>query len=142
MPFVERLVVDTGIWVSAALRPASLPARAVGLALARYEVCVSDATWNELQHVLGRDKFDRYLPRADRQAFLAGLQPLVTRLEVRSVITDCADPKDNPFLALALDADASLLLASDPHLTALHPWRGIPILQPAAFLAWQAETGP
>lgn len=139
MSFAERIVVDTGIWVSAALRPASVPAQAVALAFARYEVCVSDATLQELQQVLARDKFDRYLPRAARDDFFQGIQRLVQRVEVHSQVTDCADPKDNPFLALALDAGASLLLASDPHLCQLHPWRGIPVLNPAAFVAALAQ---
>jgi predicted nucleic acid-binding protein len=58
-----------------------------------------------------------------------------TLVPVSSVVTDSPDPNDNPFLALALDAGASLLLASDPHLCQLHPWRGIPILTPAALVA-------
>lgn len=135
MSFVERIVVDTGIWISAALRPASVPAQAVALALARYEVCVSEATWDELQRVIARDKFERYLPLAERLAFAHGLRQQLTLVPVVSVVTDSPDPKDNPFLALALDAGASLLLASDPHLCSLHPWRGIPILHPAAFVA-------
>ena len=135
MSFVERIVVDTGIWISAALRPASVPAQAVALALARYEVCVSEATWDELQRVITRDKFERYLPLADRLAFAEAVRQRVSMVPVTSVVTDSADPNDNPFLALALDAGASLLLASDPHLCQLHPWRGIPILPPAAFVA-------
>lgn len=135
MSFVERIVVDTGIWISAALRPASVPAQAVALALARYEVCVSEATWDELQRVITRDKFERYLPLADRLAFAEAVRQRVSMVPVTSVVTDSPDPNDNPFLALALDAGASLLLASDPHLCSLHPWRGIPILHPAAFVA-------
>lgn len=36
--------------------------------------------------------------------------------------------------ALAEAASAELTVSSDSHLTDLHPWRGIPILPPAAFL--------
>ena len=135
MSFVERIVVDTGIWISAALRPASVPAQAVALALARYEVCVSEATLDELQRVIARDKFERYLPLTDRLAFANAVRQRVTMVPVTSVVLDSPDPKDNPFLALALDAGASLLLASDPHLCQLHPWRGIPILNPSAFIS-------
>jgi predicted nucleic acid-binding protein len=42
--------------------------------------------------------------------------------------------KDNKFLALAEAAEAELIVSSDAHLTDMHPWRGIPILPPAAFL--------
>jgi hypothetical protein len=38
------------------------------------------------------------------------------------------------FLALAETAGVEMVIASDPHLTDMHPWRGIPILPPAAFL--------
>ena len=54
--------------------------------------------------------------------------------EVTRPITECADPKDDKFLALALAVNAELILASEAHLTQMHPWRGIPILPPAAFL--------
>jgi predicted nucleic acid-binding protein len=49
-------------------------------------------------------------------------------------VVDCVDPKDNKFLALAEVAEAELIVASDPHLTDMHPWRGIPIMPPAPFL--------
>jgi predicted nucleic acid-binding protein len=58
----------------------------------------------------------------------------VTKIAVDQTVTDCIDPKDNKFLALAEAADAELIVASDPHLTDMHPWRGIPIIPPAAFL--------
>jgi predicted nucleic acid-binding protein len=42
--------------------------------------------------------------------------------------------KDNKFLALAESAGAEPIIASDPHPTDVHPWLGIPIMPPAAFL--------
>jgi predicted nucleic acid-binding protein len=47
----------------------------------------------------------------------------------------CRDPKDNNFLALALAAEADVLVSSDEDLLVLHPWRGIPIITPAEFMA-------
>ena len=41
MSFDRRLVIDTGILVSAAIRPASVPALALEKALLYFEVCVS-----------------------------------------------------------------------------------------------------
>ncbi len=55
-------------------------------------------------------------------------------IPVSRTVDDCIDPKDNKFLALAEEAVAELINASDPHLTDMHPWRDIPILPPAAFL--------
>ena len=73
-------------------------------------------------HLLATDL--RHLPEAER----------VTVVAVTQVVTDCPDPKDNMFLALADTAQAELLVSSDPHLVDMHPWRNIPILPPAAFL--------
>ncbi|MDP1656717.1 MAG: putative toxin-antitoxin system toxin component, PIN family [Hylemonella sp.] len=46
----------------------------------------------------------------------------------------CRDPKDNMFLALVQACDADALISSDADLLVLHPWQGVPILTPAAFL--------
>ena len=133
MNFARPLVIDTGALVSAAIRPQSVPALALEQALLYCDVCASPATFAELRSVLLRSKFDRYAPQTARQAFVQGLSEHLRMLEVTQQVTDCADPKDNKFLALALTVNAEMIIASDPHLTQMHPWRGIPILPPAAF---------
>ena len=50
-------------------------------------------------------------------------------------VTDCRDPKDNKYLELALAAKADVIVSSDKDLLVLHPWRDIPVLLPAAYLA-------
>jgi uncharacterized protein len=134
MSFARRIVIDTGVLVSAALRPDSVPALAVEKALLYFEVCASDETWAEFETVLLRPKFDPYAAIEARRGFLDGLRSRLSIIAVAQTVTDCPDPKDNKFLALADTADAELIIASDPHLTNMHPWRGIPIVPPAAFL--------
>lgn len=134
MRFDRPIVIDTGILVSAAIRAQSVPALALERALLHYEVCASAETLAELQQVLTRQKFDRYISVAQRQIFLTGLTQHLRLAEVTRLVTECTDPNDDKFLALALAVNAELILASDPHLTQMHPWRGIPILPPAAFL--------
>ena len=134
MNFDRPIVIDTGVLVSAAIRPQSVPALALERALLHYEVCVSQATLAELQGVLRRSKFDRYASPEARLAFVEGLLQHVRMVEVTQLVSDCSDPKDDKFLALALAVNAEMIVASDPHLTQMHPWRAIPILPPAAFL--------
>lgn len=134
MNFVRRIVIDTGVLVSAAIRPESIPALAVEKAWLQFDVCASEETWAELQTVLMRSKFDRYVTPELRQAFLQGFRRRAVSIAVTEAVVDCADPKDNKFLSLAAAADAELILASDSHLTTMHPWRDIPIIPPAAFL--------
>jgi hypothetical protein len=94
----------------------------------------------ELERVLDREKFDHYLSREARQAFVHLIRRNVRLFALQdadrsAVYPTCRDPKDAHFLALALAAEADLLVSSDEDLLVLHPWRGIPILTPAGFLA-------
>lgn len=134
MNFARPIVIDTGVLVSAAIRPQSVPALALERALLHYDVCASLATFAELQTVLLRPTFDRYASVAARQAFVQGLSQHLRMVEVTQHVTDSVDTKDDKFLALALAVSAEMMVASDPHLTQMHPWRAIPILPPAAFL--------
>lgn len=130
----RRIVLDTGVLVSAAIRPESVPALALEKALLQFDVCASQDTLAELDNVLGRDKFDRYAQRATRENFIAEFRKRVSFFEVTLAVSDCPDPDDNKFLALAETAQAELIVSSDPHLTNMHPWRDIAIMLPAAFL--------
>jgi putative PIN family toxin of toxin-antitoxin system len=134
MSFARRIVFDTGVLVSAAILPESTPALALEKAWLYFDICASTATLAELEMVLSRPKFDRYADAALRQSFIAGFRQHVRLIDVASEVTDCPDPADNKFLALAEAVEAELIVASDPHLTDMHPWRGIPIMPPAAFL--------
>lgn len=134
MNFARPIVIDTGVLVSAAIRPQSVPALALERALLHYDVCASLDTFAELQTVLLRSKFDRYASVATREMFVEGLSQHLRIVEVTQQVTDCADSKDNKFLALALAVSAEMIIASAPHLTQMHPWRAIPILPPAVFL--------
>ena len=50
-------------------------------------------------------------------------------------VTDCREGKDTKHLELALAANATTIVSSDGDLLVLHPWRGVRILLPAAYLA-------
>ena len=130
-----RTVIDTGVVVSALMLPRSAPRQAFDFATSRGRLLVSDATVAELDDVLRRKKFDKYLSEALRLEFLSALVQEADVVDVLDVVTDCRDPKDNKFLALALSGRASHLITGDADLQILHPFRGIPVLSPVEFLA-------
>ena len=130
-----RVVIDTNAWISRLLLADSVAARAVDKALAQFEVVVSEASVEELADVLSREKFDRYVSPQDREEFLRRLLQVTTMVPVLSEITDCRDPKDNRFPALALDSESDCIVSGDGDLLALNPWRGVEIVSPGAFLA-------
>lgn len=129
-----RLVIDTTVLVSAALLPQSIPGSVVRCALRRHLVLTSQETYDELERVFLRPKFDRYVSITQRLEFLALYRLATELIEVTATVTDCRDPKDNKLLALAIDGRASFIVSSDKDLLALHPFRGIEILAPSEVL--------
>ena len=133
--FKPPIVVDTNVILSAMLFPRSLPREVLTHALNTHQLVFSARTWDELSFVLQRSKFERYLPLEKRLLVLANLASKVSIVHSTTLVTDCRDPKDNKFLALALDAGATTLVTGDIDLLVLHPYRGISICAPAGFLS-------
>jgi uncharacterized protein len=135
-----RVVFDTSTLVSAALRIGSVPYQALLEALGTCDVCASAETLAELERVLEREKFDRYLDQPSRGDFVALIRRnihlfAIQPVDLMAVEPSCRDPRDNQFLALALAAEADDVVSSDEDLLVLHPWRGIRIVTPAEFLS-------
>ena len=117
MSALLRVVFDTSSLVGAALKVGTVPHRALSLALQQCQVCVSTATLAELDAVLSRDKFDRYLPQTTRLALAALLRLHAHHVDVTAaddalLQPPCRDPKDNKFLALAQIRTADMLVAT------------------------------
>jgi len=129
-----RFVFDTNAIISALLLPNSKPRQAFDRALERGKILVSVPVSIEINEVLSRKKFDRYLLENERRQFLATLVREAELVEITEEITDCRDPKDNKFLELAACGNADCIVSGDSDLLDLHPFRGIPTLQPEAFL--------
>jgi putative PIN family toxin of toxin-antitoxin system len=136
-----RTVIDTGVAVSALLLPRSVPRQAFDVAAARGKLLVSEATVAELDDVLRRPKFNKYVPEEKRLEFLAALVQEAEQVEVTEVITACRDAKDNKFLELAVSGRASHIVSGDGDLLALHPFRGIAVVTPQDFLTSLLGSG-
>lgn len=135
----RRVVLETSVLVSAALRIASVPHRALQQALATCVICASLETLDELECVLDRKKSDRYLDRATRRAFTKLVRHharlfAVEETALTALEPSCRDPDDNKFLALAQLAEADVLVTSDDDLRVPSPWNGIAIVTPDTFL--------
>jgi uncharacterized protein len=129
-----RCVFDTNATVSALLFEQSTPARAFDTALESGELLLSQDTLAELHEVLGREKFDRYVTREERDQFLAMLVLNATAIDIVDEIKVCRDLDDDKFLELAVSGEANWIVSGDEDLLVLHPFRGISIVTPAQFL--------
>ncbi len=130
----DLFVLDTNVIVSAVLSPRSVPRQAFDLAFLRGTVLVSDSILVELDNVLRRPKFERYISAEGRLQFLAKFVEDAIIVEVMEVVTDCRDAKDNKFLELAVSGDAKCIVTGDADLLVLDPFRGISIITPQAFM--------
>ncbi|MDQ4105709.1 MAG: putative toxin-antitoxin system toxin component, PIN family [Actinomycetota bacterium] len=130
-----RCVFDTNILISALLFDESKPARALFAALHNGKVLVSADTISELNEVLSREKFDKYLAEEERELFLPSLLQSAKLVEIHEKIRVCRDPKDDKFLELAVNGAADYIVSGDGDLLALHPFRNVQILTPETFLS-------
>jgi uncharacterized protein len=130
-----RSVFDTNVLVSAMLLPVSIPRRALDRAIHEGRLLISDATITELDEVIHRPGFDKYLSEEERIEFLTTLMHEAELVNVLERVTDCRDSRDNKFLELALSGRATHIVTGDSDLLVLQPFRGISVLSPSAFLA-------
>lgn len=131
---MTRLVFDTNVIISALLFNDSIPRRAFFWALNHGRILVSGTLVGELSSVLGRDRFDRYVTREERDEFLGSLIRESDLIEITETIQVCRDPKDDQVLELAVNGNATYIVTGDADLLVLNPFRGVEIITPAEFL--------
>jgi uncharacterized protein len=118
-----RVVIDTNVLVSFLLRRESKPWRVVKDVLECCELLVSDATLAELEEVLWRPRFDRYVSRTIREQFLSTLPEFATRVVIVERIKACRDPQDDKILEVAINGQADFLVTGDRGLLAMRTFR-------------------
>ena len=129
-----RCVIDTNVFVSAAVFSNSVPRQAVSKALRGGLLLFSEYTMDELKAVLFRSKFDHYVSRKERTLFLAQLGTVAEFVPIIQIVRACRDAGDDKFLEVALNGRADVIITGDADLLRMHPWRGVAILSPAGYL--------
>lgn len=136
----SRVVFDTSSLIGAALKRNSVPYRALALVLDSFELCTSVELLAQLESVLARNQFRSLIQTEARLEFVELIRTKgqlipMDAADVANVAPLCRDASDDFILALASIADADFVVSSDNDLLVMNPWRGIPILTPAQFLA-------
>ena len=133
-----RVVVDTNVLISAALKENSLPALAVYLVERRGLLLKSAATEQELLQVMARPRLAPLIAPRFRE-WISSLLAAAELVPINERVTACRDPKDDKFLELAVNGQADMIVSGDSDLLALNPFQDIPIVPPAIFI--RAVTG-
>jgi len=129
-----RYVFDTNVIISALLFNNSVPGKIFTRSLDNGTILISQSLVEELNDVLGRDKFNRYVTLEERENFLEALIREAELVEIGETVAACRDPKDNRILELAANGNASLVVTGDDDLLVLNPFRGIRIVTPMGLL--------
>ena len=129
-----RYVFDTNVIISALLFETGKPSRAFRYGLQHGEVLLSLELLEELNEVLGREKFNRYVTSEEREEFLEALVERSILVDIVEEIQACRDPKDNKVLELALSGGAEYIISGDRDLLVLNPFRGVQVVTAEEFL--------
>ncbi len=117
-----RVVVDTNVWISAALSVGGAPSKVVTKVLSEGIPVFSDATFEELELRLWKPKFDRYLSLEARRAILRDARAVAEWVKPPLAVTSTPhsrDPDDDKFIHSALAAQARWLVTGDQDLLVL-----------------------
>lgn len=117
-----RFVFDTNVIVSAFLVEDGKPATAVDLALTHGILLLSPEPGEELENVLSRSKFDRFLSKEARLKELAAFVEDTLVVSPRETIEASRDPDDDKFLELAVAGKATCIISGDGDLLELPPF--------------------
>ena len=132
-----RVVVDTNILVRALIMPhGTVGPVLLRLRQAEYILLYAQSLLEELIDVLNRPRIRRkyHLTQEDIKTVVGLILLRGEAVEPERTITLCRDPKDNKFLEVAIAGKADVIVSGDEDLLVLHPFEGIPIIQPRAFL--------
>lgn len=133
-----RAVIDTGVLVSALIRKQGTTGDVLrALRDGRFTAIYTTDIVVEMIDVLGRAQFRaKYHIEPDDITTLVNLIRLRGELVTPTQkVTACRDPKDDKFLEAALATQRDCIVSGDADLLDLTPFREIPILRPAEFLA-------
>jgi len=131
-----RLVLDTNVLVSAILSPNSIAAKVLNWGEDNGVILYSEATLREVLSVLKRSKFSKYIDHDDIDGLSIRIKTVWLFIEILNQVSLCRDPKDDKFINLALNGNASHLITGDNDLLVLNSIENISIINPRTF--WDA----
>ena len=135
-----RFVFDANGGIRALLLRYSAACQAFDRATQKGKFLISLATVEELNDVLQRKGFEKYITEEERMEFLSAFVRDGVWVEIVERVVACRDPKDDKFLELAVNGKAICIVSGDEDLLVLHPFRGIAIVSPRQFLEFQIES--
>jgi putative PIN family toxin of toxin-antitoxin system len=119
---VPRAILDPGVLIAALLSPRGTPAQLLIRWLhGEFDLLVSSALLGEVERVLQRPRFRRYVTEFEARSFVSALRGQAVIVDdpehIEAGLTP--DPGDDYLVALARSAGADVIVSGDAHLTQL-----------------------
>ena len=131
-----KVVIDTQIFLRAAINRRSLPAKLLFDMKDKYELVVSQAIVDEIEDVLNRPKIRKKFATLTDEVVetVTTLLSETEQVNPSEVAEVSRDPKDDKFLACAKSAQAQYIVSEDNDLLVLNPYEDIKIINALDFL--------
>ncbi len=130
-----RFVIDTNVLVSSILIEKSPADQAFKKIRSLGNLLFSESTLQELQEILQRPKFNKYVSYQIRNQFMMKLKLEAETITIFEKINLCRDPKDNKFLEVAVNGNADFIITGDKDLLVLNSFKNIEIITVNEFLS-------
>lgn len=132
-----RIVIDANVIISGLINNTSLSGQIIALwRLGIFDVLVSTQTHEELDRILSYTKFQKNIPKEDRQELMMLFDTkgilVDSKIKVELVIED---PTDNKYIELAIAGSAKYLVTGDQFILKYEKYQGIEFVTPARFVA-------
>jgi putative PIN family toxin of toxin-antitoxin system len=134
---VDRVVLDTVVFVRALINPHSRSGRILSDYSNRFTLLVSKPIVQELLDVLQRPELKRKFKSLGRVSIRQVIDQVTQAqfVEIGDVPSVVRDPKDDIFVATAVAGQADCIVSEDHDLLDLKTVSGIPIIDTEDFLA-------
>jgi uncharacterized protein len=130
-----KLVLDSNLWVSYFFGKHVRNYLDQILADTRFDLLISQRGMDELELVLNRPKFEKYITKEQIKTLISLIRRRSNFIDVSSKIVLSRDPKDDYLLSLSLDGHANYLITGDEDLLILKKFGQTTILKIADFIA-------
>lgn len=130
----DKVIIDTNLWISFLLTKDFYKLDKM-ISNDGLTFLFSNELLDEFVEVTQREKFKKYFDLDDVEVLLKRIQRKSFFVKVKSIVTDCRDPKDNFLLSLAKDGKATHLITGDKDLLVLEKFGKTKILTMTDYLA-------
>ncbi len=131
---MSRLVIDTNVYVSAAIFQSRAVERTLRFAHTKHTIFQSPDTLRELARIFLDKKFDHIKPLEERIDLLQSIKDVSQLWDVRGCVDLCRDPKDNMLFALSHAVGANYLISGDKDVLDIPNYGETITLKPQEFI--------